>query len=516
MFSFARSSGGGSTPSILLSRREPLKNAVLTSKLWMTQRRAAQYCRRRARDSFCSVGESLGMSVRSGSMYPRITSLAFALRLFPSFAASIGSRSFQVSTHLHFKIFSSGILCRRIFRTVSVASHWSISLFFAAWNSASWLGERSLSFTSALCLLAAEAASNGKASGSFPMVSKSPAVKKISHSRAWSSWTWRTSWKGSVVFPPFIMIVKTVMPVQGSWVVQWSSSLFEHQLSVLDQIPPCAWFPVVHLVSITFRMSTGQSAQLLGSKSVQRGRLWIRRSLSPWHIQTSSTTKSSSLGTGTSWGAAGMGSSPRSSEVLSLIGVVGVYPLLAWDAGGIFGSESGCSILSPSEDIVGGSGGNATVGALSDSSVSGKFVGPACWVRSSYWKTPLPWSLSGKSIREVANCSMLCWASCKDKLRMCSGATLYTRLEKDIQTTWSDSWMMTLAGPCHWPRYSPFPGRQNMTKDPPICRPRWGLCLRRNALRSFSLLSACAKALRAHSRYSRCFLKASPSGVSDS
>jgi hypothetical protein len=38
---------------------------------------------------------------------------------------------------------------------------------------------------------------------------------------------------------------------------------------------------VVHLVSITFRMSTGQSAQLLGSKSVQRSRLCTRRSLSP-------------------------------------------------------------------------------------------------------------------------------------------------------------------------------------------------------------------------------------------
>jgi len=51
-----------------------------------------------------------------------------------------------------------------------------------------------------------------------------------------------------------------------------SSSFFQNHLSAVGHTPPCAAFPVVHLVSITFRMSTGQSAQLLGSKSGLRGR----------------------------------------------------------------------------------------------------------------------------------------------------------------------------------------------------------------------------------------------------
>ena len=52
-------------------------------------------------------------------------------------------------------------------------------------------------------------------------------------------------------------------------------------LSAVIHTPLCAAFPVVRLVSITFRMSTGQSAQLLGSKSVHRSRLYTRGSLLP-------------------------------------------------------------------------------------------------------------------------------------------------------------------------------------------------------------------------------------------
>ena len=130
---------------------------------------------------------------------------------------------------------------------------------------------------------------------------------------------------------------------------------------------------------------------------------------------------------------------------------------------GICGSKSGCPILPPSQDILGVWRQWNSWGTLWFF-LFRKICGPACWVRSSYLKTPSPWSLSEKFIREVAHCSILCWESCKNKHRMCSGATLYTWLEKDGEVF------------------------------------AWG----RNSLRSFSLLSACAKARRAQSRYTRC------------
>ena len=67
-WSFSLSSFGGSTPNTRLSRRDPLRNAVFTSKLRIFQRRAAQYCNKRDLESRCNVGESFGISVILGSM----------------------------------------------------------------------------------------------------------------------------------------------------------------------------------------------------------------------------------------------------------------------------------------------------------------------------------------------------------------------------------------------------------------------------------------------------------------
>ena len=75
---------------------------------------------------------------------------------------------------------------------------------------------------------------------------------------------------------------------------------------------------------------------------------------------------------------------------------------------------------------------------------------------------------------------------------------------------------MILAGPCHFPLISPRPGRQNMTKAPLAKWPRCGRWRRKKARLKRSLLSVCTNAFLASSRYSRCCLKARPSGLSES
>ena len=102
------------------------------------------------------VGESLASISNCGSSYPKMTSLALGFGAgFGS--AVVGSTGFQVRTQRDRKICSSGIRLLAIFLTVSVDNHELISFCFAAWNKRSSAAERFLSFTSALCLLAADA-----------------------------------------------------------------------------------------------------------------------------------------------------------------------------------------------------------------------------------------------------------------------------------------------------------------------------------------------------------------------
>ena len=223
-----------------------------------------------------------------------------AFRFFPSMAASVASRSFQVNTQRHFRMFSSGILLRRILRTVFVSSHWLISFSLVFWNSRISQGVRSLIFTSALWRLAAEATKLGNSFGWLCMCSTSCSVRKISHSKPWSWETCITSSQDRMACPASGTTMKTETPVHG-WSLHQAFSGHPH-ISCSNQTVPVGVVPVVTRVSDKCRMSTGQSVQLLGSKAEKRGLLWIRRILSVWHTQTSSSMRSSASGTGTSSG----------------------------------------------------------------------------------------------------------------------------------------------------------------------------------------------------------------------
>ena len=88
-------------------------------------------CKASARVSFLSVGLSRGAWVFKAY---KTTSLAFALRLTPVDAASISPTGFHVKTHLDLSSCPSGILWRKMRRTVSVASHCDSSFSLALSN----------------------------------------------------------------------------------------------------------------------------------------------------------------------------------------------------------------------------------------------------------------------------------------------------------------------------------------------------------------------------------------------
>ena len=519
--SFLLISSGGSIPKRRLSLLEPLRNAVLISKLLMTCFLEAQSWSINALVSFWRVGESLGMSVRSGSSYPNMTRRALAFLSLPSLAASIGSRSFHVSTQRHLRMFFSGILCRRIDFTVSVAIHWSISLSLACWNSCTCWAFKSFILTSTRCRLAAAAAKVTKESGADWSSVRSSSVKNTEHSNPWFSSRWRTSSRSLQTSLAVSMIVNMVTPVQGSGVCQWSSSC--PQKSVLFQRGESWNVPVVLRQPCSVSKSAGQSKISLGSNACCRGRWWTRSNLPCCCTQKSSTTRpSSSLGgIGTSTGLVSRGGNCSFSE-RSFNGVVGVYSLFSCDGMGLTGSASGCSLSEVELSIcmLGGFTGR-TSGSVSGI-IMEELGAPGIWggvgttwsVRSSYWNTPFPRTLCGNESWSDDSCSKLVLASLSDSLRTCSGATLYRRLEWDTQMTCSDSWMITRPGPCHCPGYSPFPGLQNMTNVPLWKCPRWGRWRLKKALRNFSLWSAWTNASRALSRRMSCCRNSTPSGES--
>ena len=278
MFNRERISGGGSTPRTRLSLLEPLRKAVFMSKLRIFHFWEAHICNSKDRDSFCKVGDSLGMSVMSGSSYPRITILAFAFLDFPSFAASRGSKSFHVKTHRHRKMLASGIRWRRVFLTGSVANHWSTSFPLAFSNSVLCSGVKSLTLTSTLCLFAAVATNADQLPGVWDICSMSSCIKKTSHSNICSVDVKRISSTSGISSPPSGMTWKTVTPVdqRALSAPHWSEKL--------EGTWPIA-APVEMRSSPIFKKSHGQSQVIVGSKAHVRGLQCTRMSWSPWCTQ---------------------------------------------------------------------------------------------------------------------------------------------------------------------------------------------------------------------------------------
>ena len=146
------SSSGGSMPKIHESWPLPRRNAVRMSNERTVHRWLATHCKANILLSRPSVGESLGSESIRGSSYPKITNRALAFLEVPVSACSISSKDFHVSTHLDLKSWPSGTWLRKIFRTVSVANHESVSFSLAFAKSRASSGERSLIFTSTFCL----------------------------------------------------------------------------------------------------------------------------------------------------------------------------------------------------------------------------------------------------------------------------------------------------------------------------------------------------------------------------
>ena len=324
------SSSGGSMPKIRESWRLPRRNAVRMSNERTVHRWLATHCKANILLSRPSVGESLGSESIRGSSYPKIINRALAFLEVPVSACSISSKDFHVSIHLDLKSWPSGTWLRKIFRTVSVAIHESISFSLAFAKSRASSGERSLIFTSTFCLLAADASRISCWSYVFPThFWMSSSVIKIS---AWNTCcsTWVDMWSSSGVVWSLCpgRISKWVVPVHGSGWGKWLCGLFLQASFLSNRLPETCLPRMVRMLPSAWK-GTGHVTASWGKNIFNLGCLWCRMSWLPdtsqWSSRTPRATSSSSVSAGTGVSIASCRLSPW------------------WGVGGIIGSASGCT-----------------------------------------------------------------------------------------------------------------------------------------------------------------------------